>query len=765
MTKKSVKKVSFIKYVKAIWILFFSGVIFVSFMFLLVSKGVFGDLPSFEELESPEISFASEIISSDGKTIGRYAYENRTPATFDELPKSLVDAIVATEDKRYFEHSGIDAQGFARAILSLGSKGGGSTITQQLAKLLFTGRSKNLGEILIQKMKEWVISVKLERQYTKQEIITMYLNKFDFIYNATGIKSASRIYFGKNVKNLSIEESAVFASMLKNPWYYNPKRESSKARTLKRRNLVMSLMQSSGYLNEKQLKDLKKLPLKIKYSPESHSDGNITYFRNYLQKYMKKWISDNPKTNGEKHKLFSDGLKIYTTIDSRMQKYAYESVNEHMTNLQRIFFKEQKKNKTAPFYDLKEKEIDNIMLRSMKNSDRWRRLRKNGVSSSDIEKSFFKERKMKLFSWKGDIDTLMTPYDSIRYYKHFIHSSLISIEPQTGEVKAWVGGINYKKFQFDNVVTGKRQVGSTFKPFVYASVIDQLNISPCKKFSRARYTISKEKYGMKENWSPRNSGGNYEGEMTLQQAIANSVNTISAQMIDMVGPATVVRLAKRAGIKSHIPEVVSIALGTVELSLYEMVSAYSSFANKGLRKAPIVVTKIEDKNGVVLSRFGSDSNEVLSKESAYVVLDLLKGVTKFGSGSRLRSSAANYRDSCATGYPYEFKNPIAGKTGTTQNQSDGWFMGMVPNLVTGVWAGAEDRAVHFEGIYYGQGATMALPTWAIYMRKCYADSSLNISDQDFERPENLNVRIDCDDDINLSTQENGSSDSDYIEFE
>lgn len=745
MKKKEVIKNPFKKYVRWFWALFLLGITAVFLLFLLASWGAFGKLPTFEELENPENDLATEIISADGETLGKYFKENRTPVTFNELPKNLINALVATEDERFYEHSGVDFRATARAIAKLGKSGGGSTITQQLAKLLFHGEgSKNKVFRILQKFKEYVIATRLERQYTKNEILAMYLNKYDFNFNAVGIRSAARIYFGKEPQDLDIQESAILVAMLKNPRQYNPNRKISKNKSLNRRNVVFSQMVKNGFLNEKAKDSLQKLPLKINFTPESHSDGMATYFREYLRGVMKKWIKNNPKPDGSKYNLYSDGLKIYVSIDSRMQQLAEEAVKKHMKNLQRAFFKEQKENETAPFYGLEKEEVEATMLQAMKRSNRWRRMKKQGKSEKEIKASFYKKEDMTVFSWKGDIDTIMTPYDSIRYYKHFMRSGLLSIEPQTGHIKAWVGGINYKHFQFDAVKQQKRQVGSTFKPFVYATAINQLNLSPCTTYPNTKYTIPAEKYGIPEDWSPKNSGDKYGGELTLKEALAGSVNVITARLIDMTRPKNVVKLAHKAGITSKIPELPSIALGTVDLSLFEMVGAYATFANKGLRIEPMVLLQIEDKNGTVLQQFSPNSNEVISEESAYTILNLLEGVTQFGSGVRLRNGKANYPDNIATGHPYRFTNAIAGKTGTTQNQSDGWFIGIVPNLATGVWVGGDDRSTHFYGIGKGQGASMALPIWALYYKSLYARDDLFISKSEFEKPKNLTIELDCD---------------------
>jgi penicillin-binding protein 1A len=743
MAKK--KETNFKKYIKRFWIIVLGGFASISLVFLLASWGIFGELPTFEELENPEKNLATEVISSDGVTLGKYAFKNRTPVGFSDLPESLVNALIATEDERFYEHSGIDFRGLARAIVKLGKGGGASTITQQLAKNLFNkGGSSSTLKRLTQKVKEWIVATKLERQYTKNEIVAMYLNTQGFLFNAIGIRSASRIYFGKEPKDLDIQESAILVAMLKNPRQFNPNREISKKKSLTRRNVVFAQMAKNKFITQEEKDSLQQLPLKINFTPESHNDGLATYFREYLRGYLKKWVKNNPKPNGDSYNINRDGLKIYVTLDSRMQQYAQEAVQEHMSNLQSYFFKEQQKNETAPFYDLEEEQVDAIYKRARKRSDRFRRMKKNGYSDQQIDSAFNASTDMRVFSWNDqrEVDTIISPNDSIKYYKTILRSGLLSIEPQTGHIKAWVGGINHKYFKYDHVDQGKRQVGSTFKPFVYATAINQLRLSPCEKFPNTPYTIPKGRFGIPEAWTPKNSGEKYGGEITLKSALAKSINVISARLIDMVTPLNVVRLAKSAGIESRIPKSPSIALGSVELSLMEMTGAYATFANKGMRVEPNMLLRIEDKNGTVLADFTPKTNEVLSEESAYVVLELLKGVTTAGSGVRLRTSEHYYKD-IITGFPYEFTNPIAGKTGTTQNHTDGWFMGVVPNLATGVWTGGEDRAVHFENIAEGQGATMSLPTWALFMKKVYADTSLNISQEDFEKPESIGIVTTC----------------------
>jgi penicillin-binding protein 1A len=773
MAKKEKKSaINYNKFTRMLWFGFGFGILAVLLLFTLAATGVFGALPTFEELENPENNLASEVISIDGKTLGKYYHENRTPVNYRDLPQNLVNALVATEDARFYNHSGIDMRGTIRAIIKLGKGGGASTITQQLAKLLFTKRaSGNIFKRVIQKAKEWVIAIRLERQYTKHEIIAMYLNKQGFLFNAIGIRSASRIYFGKEPKDLKQEESAVIVAMLKNPRQYNPKRERSKKKSFLRRNQVLKQMEKYGYLSTQVKDSLQKLPIVLDFSPEDTSDGSATYFREYIRDYMKKWVKTHKKPDGSKYNIYRDGLKIYVTIDSRMQKYAEKAVSRHMANLQRAFFKQQKENEYAPFIYVPSKALEKaikqkrdtaeirmmkehedstfvasterILRSTMRRTQRYRGLKKAGASEADIEKSFNTKRLMRVFSWQGDKDTLMSPLDSIKYYKYFLQSGVLSVAPQTGHVKVWVGGINYKYFKYDHAKQGRRQVGSTFKPFVYATVINQLKISPCEKYPNIPYTIPAGTFGIPNDWTPSNSGGKYGGILTLKQALAKSINVITARMMYKVGPKNVKRLARSLGITGYIPEVPSIALGTVDISLYDMVGAYSTFVNQGMYIKPMVVLRIEDKNGTVLQNFSPTTREVLSKEAAYTVVNLLEGVTQFGSGIRLRTKGGVYPDSIATGYPYEFKNPIAGKTGTTQNQSDGWFMGMVPNLATGVWVGAENRSIHFKGITRGQGASMALPIWALYMKQVYKDSTLNISQEAFEKPEHISINLDC----------------------
>ncbi|MEO0506291.1 MAG: transglycosylase domain-containing protein [Bacteroidota bacterium] len=754
MAKAKQKKAQgFGKYIKWFWILFGSGLFFGLMIFLLASWGVFGEMPTFERLENPETNLATEFLSSDGETLGKlYLNDNRTWVGYDELPENLVQALVATEDARYYDHSGIDARGTIRAVAYLGKKGGASTISQQLSRQLFIGvrDKKSTTNALLQKVKEWVIATRLERNYTKEEIIAMYMNIYDFGNNADGIRSAARIYFGKEPLELKVEESAVLVGMLKNSSLFNPMRREELV--LNRRNTVLGQMAKYEYITEKQKDSLQKLEMDINFNPESHREGLATYFRMYLQRYLKGWVEENTKPDGEKYNIYLDGLKVYTTIDSRMQANAEKAVQAHMQKLQAEFFNQNtlERNPTAPFLELETYEIDNIMERAMKNSARWKSMKRQGASENEIRSSFRKEAEMTVFDWNSDSfekDTVMTPIDSIRYYKTFLRTAMMSMEPQTGHVKAWVGGVDYKHFQYDNVIQGSRQAGSTFKPFVYAAAIDQLRYSPCDSLPDSQYCIEPLKHNNPEAWCPKNSDGKYSGEgLTLKKALANSINTITAQLIDKVGPGSVVNIVKNMGLSREILEVPAIALGTPEFNVYEMVGAYGTFANQGVYVKPVMVTRIEDKNGTVLYEYVPETKDVLSKDVAYAMVNLMEGVTQFGSGGRLRHSWAKnqtvYKE-VVTGYPYELTNPIAGKTGTTQNQSDGWFMGMVPNLVTGVWVGGEDRSIHFRSLRYGQGASMALPIWGMYMKMNYQDESLGISKAAFEEPEDLSINVDC----------------------
>ena len=729
-------------YKKKFWKVFFYGLGGIMVFFLFASWGLFGSMPSFEDLENPDSNLATEIISSDGVILGKYFEKNRSQLKYSDLPKNLVDALVATEDERFYEHSGIDGRGTLRAIASLGTSGGASTLTQQLAKQLFHGEgSKFLPFRIVQKIKEWIIAIRLERQYTKNEILAMYCNVYDFGNYSVGVSSAAQTYFSKAPKDLTIDESAILVGMFKNSGLYNPVKNPQGVKN--RRNVVLSQMEKGHIITKDQKEKLQALPITLHFKLESHREGTATYFREYLRDYMKKWMETNKKPDGSDYNIYKDGLKIYTTIDSRMQLHAEEAVAKHMANLQEQFFIEAKTNKNAPFVNISDAETQRILKQAMKSSYRWTVLAEQDKSEEEIIASFSQKVKMTVFTWKGERDTIMTPLDSIRYYKHFLQSGLMAMEPQTGNIKAWVGGINYKYFQYDHVGQGARQVGSTFKPFVYATAIEQLGMSPCDTIVDGPFMIRKGRHNVTEDWEPRNSDNRYRGMVTLKQGLANSINTISAKLIDKTGPEAVVELTHKLGVKSDIPAQPSIALGAVDITVEDMVAAYGTFANQGVYVKPQFITRIEDKSGVVIYEPIPESHDVLNKDIAFAVIKLLEGVTESGSGARLRTQGGGSGDNRWTGYPYMFTNPIAGKTGTTQNQSDGWFMGMVPNLVTGVWVGCEDRSARFKSLTYGQGATAALPIWGYFMKLCYEDQNLKVSKEDFDRPPNLSIKVDC----------------------
>jgi penicillin-binding protein 1A len=729
-------------YKKKFWKVFFYGMGGVLVFFLFASWGLFGSMPSFEDLENPDSNLATEIISSDGVILGKYFEKNRSQLKYSDLPQNLVQALIATEDERFYEHSGIDGRGTLRAIASMGTSGGASTLTQQLAKQLFHGEgSKFLPFRIVQKIKEWIIAIRLERQYTKNEIIAMYCNVYDFGNYSVGVSSAAQTYFSKAPKDLTIDESAILVGMFKNSGLYNPVKNPQGVKN--RRNVVLSQMEKGGIITESQKEKLQALPITLKFKLESHREGTATYFREYLRDYMKKWVEENKKPDGSDYNIYKDGLKIYTTIDSRMQLYAEEAVEKHMANLQEEFFIEAKTNKNAPFVNISDAETQRILKQAMKSSYRWTVLEEQEKSEEEIIASFSVKTKMTVFTWKGEKDTIMTPLDSIRYYKHFLQSGLMAMEPQTGSIKAWVGGINYKYFQYDHVGQGARQVGSTFKPFVYATAIEQLGMSPCDTIIDGPFIIRKGRHHVTADWEPRNSNNQYRGMVTLKQGLAHSINTISAKLIDKTGPEAVVELTHKLGVKSEIPAQPSIALGAVDITVEDMVAAYGTFANQGVYVKPQFISRIEDKSGVVIYEPIPESHDVLNKDIAFAVIKLLQGVTEVGSGVRLRTQGGGSGDKRWTGYPYMFTNPIAGKTGTTQNQSDGWFMGIVPNLVTGVWVGCEDRSARFKSLTYGQGATAALPVWGYFMKLCYADKNLKVSKEDFDRPPNLSIKVDC----------------------
>jgi penicillin-binding protein 1A len=721
------------KYIKRLWILVLSPFLLFGLIVLLTSWNVFGELPSVEELQNPQSNLASAVYSSDMKVLGKFYKENRTNAKYADLNPYIINALKATEDARFDEHSGVDLKALLRAVsgvLGGGSKGGGSTLSQQLAKMLFPRKDLNKFELVFKKIKEWIVAARLERNYTKEEIMTMYLNKFDFLNLAVGIKSASQIYFAKAPKDLSIQESALLVGMCQNPSMYNPVNVKKSERAKLRRNVVLFQMVKYDYLTRAKFDSLKVLPIKLSFSPEDHNDGLAPYFREYLRDiYLKEWCENHKRPDGKPYDIYRDGLKIYTSIDSRMQQYAEESVKEHLTELQKQFWRDLKNKKNAPFdWRITTAEGDKIVRSSMKRTDRYRILKKAGKSDEAIE-SLFKSEKvdMRIFSWKGDRDTTLTPWDSIKYYKSFLQTGFMAMEPQTGYVKAWVGGINHKYFKYDHVKVGTRQVGSTFKPFVYALAIRE-GYSPCHKVANVKTCIE----GPGKTWCPDNSDNRFNGkEVTLRFALANSINYVSAWVIKQFGPQAVINLVKQMGVTAEIPAQYAIALGSADISVFEMVGANSTFANKGTYTQPIFVTRIEDKNGKVLEEFIPKTTEVLNEEKAYVMLQLMRGVVDYGTGTGLRRR-------------YGLMNQIAGKTGTTQNNSDGWFMGITPELVAGAWVGAEDRSVHFSSTAQGQGATMALPIWGKFFKKVYDDKTLKVSKGEFKKPAGLgNIELDC----------------------
>lgn len=747
---------------KKLLIILWSGLVgvtlLVALVFLAIAKGWIGYMPPVEELENPINKFASEVITADGKMLGTYSYskDNRVFVGYDELSPNLIHALIDTEDFRFEQHSGIDARALFRAIVKRGilmqaSAGGGSTITQQLAKQLYSDVAENTLQRLFQKPIEWVIAVNLERFYTKEEILTLYLNYFDFLNNAVGIKTASNTYFSKEPKDLKVEEAATLVGMCKNPSYYNPVRHNERARG--RRNVVIDQMCKAGHLTEAQADSLKVLPLKLRYRRVDHKEGAGTYFREYLRRMMiaKKpvrseyrgwqmqqyyedslawennplygWCNKNTKKDGTNYNLYTDGLKIYTTIDSRMQRYAEEAVHEHVALfLQPQFFKEKKGRKTAPYTNqISAEEVNKILDRAMRQSDRYRIMTKAGYSEDEIRQAFNQKQEMTVFSYQGDIDTIMTPMDSIRYYKYFLRAGFMSMDPHTGYVKAYVGGPDYTHFQYDMAMVGRRQIGSTIKPYLYTLAMEN-GFSPCDETRNVEQTLVTE---TGETWTPRNSSNKRYGEMvTLKWGLANSNNWISAYLMSKLNPYALVRLIHNFGVLNRdIQPTPSLCLGPCEISVGEMVSAYTAFANKGIRTAPLFVTRIEDSDGNVLAEFSPVMQEVISETSAYKMLIMLRAVINEGTGGRVR-------------FRYGIQADMGGKTGTTNNNSDGWFMGFTPSLVSGVWVGGEDRDIHFDTMLYGQGASMALPVWAIYMNKVYADKSLGYSqDERFEIPE------------------------------
>ncbi|MCK9421872.1 MAG: transglycosylase domain-containing protein [Bacteroidales bacterium] len=743
------------KYLKGFWISYFVVILLIASFFIGIAYGIFGKMPTFEELENPKSNLASEVISSDGKLLGTYYIENRSNTQYQDLSPNVINALIATEDARFEKHSGVDMIAIVRVMWGMAtgsSKGGGSTITQQLAKNLFPRKqNRSFGETVMIKFKEWITAIKLERNYSKDEIIAMYLNTVDFGSQSYGIKSAAKTYFNKGPDQLKVEEAAVLIGILKAPTRFSPVRNPERA--LERRNVVLHQMQKYDYISQAEFDSIKNLPIDMaNYRIQDHTTGIATYFREYLRMVMADWCAQHPRDDETPYNLYRDGLKIYTTINYRMQEYAEQAMIQYIgKELQPSFFAHWKGMPNAPFVfekNVEKKEINNLMMSAMRRSDRYLHMKTEGRSDDQILRDFKIPAKMKVFSYRGEIDTVMTPMDSIRYYKFFLQSGLMSMDPHTGQVRAYVGGIDYRFFQYDHVKLSKRQVGSTFKPFLYTLAMQE-GESPCSRYPNVQPVIE---LGNGEVWAPENSDDQRRGEMvTLKWALANSNNWVSGQLIRKYSPKAVVAMAHKMGVTSDIPVVYSIALGSCDLSLYEMVGAMSVFANKGVYIEPSFITRIEDKNGNVLQTFNTKSQEAISEETAWLMIQLMKGVVEAGTSIRLR-------------YKYGFDNPIAGKTGTSQNQSDGWFMGITPDLVTGVWVGCEDRAAHFRTITLGQGANMALPIWALYMQRVYADPALHISKRDFDplkKP--LDIDLDCKGDEGLSTPVKGKKKKQVID--
>ena len=715
--------------VQKLWIAFGGLLAFLILFFICVATGIFGTMPTFDELENPKTNLATEIYSCDGKLLGSYYVENRSNVRYSELSPYLPEALISIEDERFTEHSGIDEKALFRVafgVITGKKKGGGSTITQQLAKNLFP-RGENLStpKLVLRKFQEWITATKLEHNYSKEEIIAMYLNTVAFGHNAFGIRSAAKTFFDKTPKQLSIEESALMAGVVNAPTRFSPIRNPE--RSLNRRNLVLQKMAENGFITQAECDSISQIPLDMShFGIMDHNTGQATYFREFLRGELNEWAKNTKNFDGKPYNIYRDGLKIYTTIDSRMQRYAEEAVSEFMgKELQPMFFNHWKGYKNAPFSNITADEIDHIMETSVKRTERYRSLKEEGVCWDSILAEFNRPVPMTLFSWNGPIDTVMSPMDSIRYYKWFLQASLISIESHTGHVKAYVGGLDYRFFKYDHVTQARRQVGSTFKPFVYSLAMQEGEYTPCTRIPNIPYNIQLPDGRI---WSPGNSGGG-GGEISLKNALAQSNNWISAYLMNQFGPEAVISMARRMGVESPIDAVPSICLGVCDLKLIEMVGAMSTFANQGVYVKPMFITKIEDKNGNVIQRFSPEESEAMSEVTAYKMVELMKGVVQSGTGIRLRSL-------------YGFNNPIAGKTGTTQKNSDGYFMGITPDLTTGVWVGAEDRSVHFRSTRLGQGSHTALPIWAMYMKKVYNDSDLNISKGDFPKPYAPGVDLD-----------------------
>lgn len=755
MPRKVQKKKWYQGYIGRFWMLYSIVFILVTLFFVAVANNIFGPLPSFKDLENPETSLATEIYSIDGKLLGTYYVENRSNVEYRELPPNLVHALLSIEDVRFEKHSGVDLKALFRVafgVITGSNKGGGSTLTQQLAKNLFP-REKNLSksQLVMRKFKEWITALRLERNYSKDEILAMYLNTVDFGSQSWGVKMAAKTFFNKDVDSMNLQECALLVGVINAPTWFSPVRNPDRA--LARRNLVLSKMERYGYISKAVCDSVSGLPMDMSnFGLRGHSTGLATYFREILRMQMKEWCSTHFKSDGTPYDLYKDGLKIYTTVDSRLQKYAEEAVVEHLKYyLQPLFFKHWRGIPNAPF-DFDETvaipETKALLDQAMKRSPRYQQLKEEGVPEDSIRYIFNFPVHMTVFSWKGPKDTIMTPMDSIRYSKYFLQAGLMSVDPHTGYVLAYVGGIDYRYFQYDHVMLSRRQVGSTFKPFLYSLAMQEGEFTPCTKVANVPYSVDLPDGTV---WTPQNSSRNRLGEeVTLKWALAHSNNWISAFLIKRYSPQAVITMARKMGVTAPLDPVPSLALGSSDISLFEMVGAFNTFPNKGVYIHPTMIIKIEDKYGNVLESFIPEKNEAMSEETAYLMLDLMEGVVQTGTGIRLRTK-------------YGFDNPVAGKTGTTQNQSDGWFMGITPDLTTGVWVGAEDRSVHFRSISLGQGANMALPIWAIYMKKAYADPTLHLSQGDFEKPlQPLSVSLNCDAyDKGTTEDDNGSDDVEF----
>ncbi|MDT8393411.1 MAG: transglycosylase domain-containing protein [Bacteroidales bacterium] len=736
------------------WVFYVFILVIIFFIFYGIAREWFGEMPSFEELENPERNLASEVYSADGYLLGTYYIENRSDINYNELPSHLVEALLSIEDIRFRDHAGVDVKALGRVFYGLVSgnyAGGGSTLTQQLAKNLFPRGELNKRQLVVRKLKEWITATKLEKNYSKEEILAMYLNTVSFGHHAYGIKSAARTFYNKAVDSLNIEESALLVGVVNAPTWYSPIRNPERA--FDRRNLVLSQMLKYNFISDSLYDSLSAQPIDMSnFNVQDHTSGMARYFREYLRSEMKEWCAHHFRPDSTPYNLYKDGLRIYTTIDSRMQRHAEAAVIEHLgQDLQPSFYKHWEGYTWAPFVfdkDVIEEEVNKLLEQSKRRSERYRKMIDAGIPQDSVDKVFKTPTAMRVFSWEGDIDTIMTPMDSIRYYKHILQAGLLSVEPGTGAVKAYVGGIDYLYFKYDHATQSRRQVGSTFKPFLYTLAMQEGEFSPCYKVANIQYTVDLPNGDI---WAPRNSSTKRVGEMvSLKWALANSNNWISAFLMRRYSPLSVVRMTRKMGVKSSIDPVPSIALGSCDLSLSEMVGAMNTYPSKGMYVKPLFITRIEDKNGNVIESFVPERNEAMSEETAFLMLELMKGVVESGTGIRLRLT-------------YGFNHPVAGKTGTTQNQSDGWFMGIVPQLTTGVWVGCEDRSAHFRTITLGQGANMALPIWAIYMQKIYEDPELNFTMGDFDKPlKELSVELDCSkfDD----NSEEGSGETDTFDF-